>query len=184
MSNILWYIIDIISATWLRIFLKNPQRCCKNSKVYLNSNSKYEKFEITNHPAYDREPFPFSPFPYPNMKRLWASFYINGKTDVVLVWFAFWDFHSVVPDGAKTTYTHSKYSMCKKKRKLSKHTLTATVSKKTDKCCITSIYRAFLSITNAYIRWGRIAKSPEREILKHVYFIHLTCYDLYNQSLL
>jgi hypothetical protein len=30
----------------------------------LNSNSKHEKFEITNHPAYDREPFPFSPFPY------------------------------------------------------------------------------------------------------------------------
>lgn len=40
-----------------------------------------------------------SPFTYPNMKRLRASFYINGKADVVLVRFTFGGFHSVAPDG-------------------------------------------------------------------------------------
>ena len=31
------------SATWLRKFLKNPQRRCNNSKVYLNSNTQLRK---------------------------------------------------------------------------------------------------------------------------------------------
>ena len=42
----------------------------------------------------------FSPFPYPNMKRLWTSLYVDGKADAVLVWFAFGGIKSVAPDGA------------------------------------------------------------------------------------
>ena len=55
--------------------IDNKNKSIKNNIIARIIMSKIcidliEKFEITNHPAYDREPFPFSPFPYPNMKRL------------------------------------------------------------------------------------------------------------------
>ncbi len=42
---------------------------------------------------------------YPNMKSLWSSFDINGKADIVLVWFAFGGFYPITPDGTIAVFT-------------------------------------------------------------------------------